>query len=60
MFQRARAKAVIPINIRAGFKGADLVPSNLFKVFKRIFTNTSSSGQFIHILFEQIAIEIIL
>ena len=60
MFQRARFKAVIPANIRAGFKGADLMPNNPFKVFKRISINTSFFSRFIYTSPDQIALQNIL
>jgi hypothetical protein len=36
MFSRARAKAVIPENIKAGWRGAGLVPSNPIKILERL------------------------
>ena len=60
MFQRAKAKAVTPTNIRAGFKNAGLMPNNPSEVFKCIPTNTSFSGRPIHTPPEQIVMEVTL
>ena len=60
MFQRAKSKAIIPVNIRAGFKGADLIPNNPSEVFKRIPINTSSSSRPTHTPPDQIALQNIL
>ena len=43
MFSRARAKAVTPENIRAGWRGAGIVPSDPMKVLERLAREPSSS-----------------
>ena len=60
MFQRARFKAVISANIRAGFKGAGLVPNNPSEVFKRISINTLSFSRPTHTPPDQIALQDVL
>ena len=57
MFIRARAKAVTPTNIKAGWKGTGLVPSDPVKVLQRLSIQPPAPERRIHTPPEQITLD---
>jgi len=57
MFIRARAKAVTPTNIKAGWKGAGLMPSDPMKVLQRLSIQPPTPARPTHTPPEQITLD---